>query len=81
VGAWLIAYDVTDKSEGSAVLIQQSGLEPMPAQPSLQLIEDGLVGVDAGAARNADEPLRQSDHALVVSSRLFQWVRLLPNRR
>jgi hypothetical protein len=54
VGAWLLAHDVADKSEGSAVLNQQSGLEPMPAQPSLQLVEDGFVGVDAGAARDAD---------------------------
>jgi hypothetical protein len=54
MGAWLIAYDVTDESEGSAVLNQHSGLESMPAQPGFQLPEDGLVGVDAGAARNAD---------------------------
>ena len=54
MGAWLIAHDVTDKSQGSAVLNQHSGLEPMPAQPGFQLAEDGLVGVDAGAARNAD---------------------------
>jgi hypothetical protein len=54
MGAWLITHDVTDKSQGSTVLNQHSGLEPMPAQPSFQLAEDGLVGVDAGAARNAD---------------------------
>src|SRR5215211_628546 len=49
----------------------------MPAQPSFQLAEDGLVGVDAGAARNTDQPSRQPDHTLVVRARLFKRIRLV----
>jgi hypothetical protein len=54
MGARLLAYDVTDKSYGSAVFNQHSGLESIPAQPGFQFAQDGLVGVDAGTARNAD---------------------------
>jgi hypothetical protein len=35
----------------------------VPAQPTFQFVENGLIGVDAGAAGNADQPSLTGPHS------------------